>query len=153
MSIKKINYAEELRAGRPLIVPTMGTSMQPLLHQGETRVVLVPLSGPLKKGDLLLYQRPTGEHVLHRVVRVTDSVCYLRGDHCYDPLEPVEPGQRLGVAQAIIRKDGSSFPVTAPLYRLYGRVWMGSYPLRWGLNVLRHPRSSLRALKAKRDRG
>lgn len=153
MSVTRIDYTEELRAGRSLIVPTVGTSMQPLLHQGETRVVLEPLSGQPQKGDVLLYRRPTGEYVLHRVVRVTNGVCYLRGDHCYEPPEPVEPGQLLGVAQAVIRRDGSSFPATAPLYRFYVTGWLGSYPLRWVLNFMRHPRSRLHALKAKRDRG
>lgn len=150
MSVTKIDYAEELHAGRPLIVSTVGTSMQPLLHQGKTRVVLVPLSAPAKKGDVLLYRRPTGEYVLHRAVRTTDGVCWMRGDHCYEPLERVEPEQLLGAAQAVIRKDGSSFPVTAPLYRLYVTVWLGSYPLRWMLNFVRHPRSKLRAVQAKR---
>lgn len=156
MSAEQIDFAEELRAGRPLIVSTVGTSMQPLLHQGETRVVLVPLSDKPQKGDVLLYRRPTGEYVLHRAVRTTDGVCWMRGDHCYEPLERVEPKQLLGVAQAVIRKDGSSFPVTAPLYRLYVMVWLGSYPLRCALNFVRHPRSKLRAFRAnrtKRSRG
>lgn len=152
MSVTQIDYAEELRAGRSLTVSTVGTSMQPLLRQGETRVVLVPLSGPPKKGDVLLYRRPTGEYVLHRVVRTADGLCWMRGDHCYEPLEPVEPGQLLGMAQEVLRKDSSSFPVTAPLYRLYVAAWLGSYPLRWALNFARHPRSRLRAARAKRKK-
>lgn len=151
MSVQTIRYAEELHAGRSLIAPTVGSSMQPLLQQGKTRVVLVPLSRPLKKGDLPLYVRPSGEYVLHRVVRVEDGVCYMRGDHCYEPAERVEKAQLLGVVESVIREDGSSFPVTALGYRLYAAVWMGSYPLRFVWNALRHPRSHFRAFWAKRE--
>ena len=40
------HLAEELRAGRPVATPTRGSSMEPLLYEGKTVAVVMPLSGP-----------------------------------------------------------------------------------------------------------
>lgn len=122
------SYAQELKAGHAIIAQTVGDSMKPLLRQGETQVVLVPLNGPLKKGDLPLYQRPNGRYVLHRVVDVRQGVYYTRGDNRFGE-ERVEPEWMLGVTQAVIR-HGKTVPVTALSYQCYVALWLGSYPLR-----------------------
>lgn len=36
---------------------------------------------PLKKYDVALYRRPTGEYVLHRVVKVLDGAYLISGDN------------------------------------------------------------------------
>ena len=122
------SYAQELKAGHAIIAQTVGDSMKPLLRQGETQVALVPLNGPLKKGDLPLYQRPNGKYVLHRVVDVRRGAYYTRGDNRFGE-ERVEPEWMLGVTQAVIR-DGKTIPVTDPAYQRYVAFWLGSYPLR-----------------------
>lgn len=122
------SYARELRAGHPVIAQTVGDSMEPLLRQGETQVVLMPLSGALKRGDLPLYQRPDGQYVLHRVVAVRQGVYYTRGDNRYGE-ERVEPDWMLGVASDVIR-DGKTTPVTDPAYQRYVKLRLASYPLR-----------------------
>lgn len=60
---------------------TSGDSMEPLLHNRQSTVVLEKLSGPVRRGDVVLYRRPAGEYVLHRVVKVLDGVCLIRGDN------------------------------------------------------------------------
>lgn len=129
------SYARELRAGHTIIAQTVGDSMKPLLHQGLTQVVLVPVSGPLKRGDLPLYQRPSGKYVLHRVVDVRQGVYYTRGDNRFGE-EQVEPGWVLGVMSAVIR-EGKTTPVTDPAYRRYVRFWLASYPVRHFFDRLR----------------
>lgn len=136
------SYAQELKQGRSIMAQTVGDSMQPLLYQGQTQVVLVPLSGPLKRGDLPLYQRPSGQYVLHRVIRVKDGVYYTRGDNRYG-LERVEPDWMLGVVTQVLR-NGKTIPVTAAAYRLYVSIWLASYPLRY---VVHQPDRALYHLK------
>lgn len=123
------SYAQELRAGRPVIAQTVGDSMQPLLYQGQTQIVLLPLSGPLKRGDLPLYQRPNGKYVLHRVVQVKDGAYYTRGDNRYGR-EQVEPDWMLGVVSEIVR-GGKTVRVTDFGYRCYVWFWLATYPLRY----------------------
>lgn len=126
------SYARELRAGRPVIAQTVGDSMQPLLYQGRTQVVLLPLSGPLKSGDLPLYQRPNGQYVLHRVVQVKDGVYYTRGDNRYGK-ERVEPDWMLGVVSEIVR-GGKTVRVTDPAYQCYVAFWLATYPVRYAVH-------------------
>lgn len=138
------SYAQELRAGRTIIAQTVGDSMEPLLRQGETQVVLVPVNGPLKRGDLPLYQRPSGKYVLHRVVDVRDGAYYTRGDNRFGE-ERVEPDWVLGVTSAVIR-GGETVPVSDEAYQRYVRRRLASYPVRHFFDRLRRLPDILRRL-------
>ena len=130
------SYAQELQAGRSIVAQTVGDSMQPLLGEGRTAVVVQPLAGPLKRGDLPLYRRPDGQYVLHRIVRVKDGVYYTRGDNRYNEPERVEPDWVLGVVTQVVR-GGRTIPVTDGSYCCYTALWLASYPLRHGMHQLR----------------
>lgn len=60
---------------------TVGDSMEPLLHNRKSTVIIEKKMAPLKKYDIALYRRPTGEYVLHRVVRVLQGEYLIRGDN------------------------------------------------------------------------
>ena len=66
----------EILSGNPVVTMTSGDSMEPLLFDHDTRVVIRRAEGTLKKGDLPVYRRPSGQFVMHRVERV--------GKDCYD---------------------------------------------------------------------
>ena len=119
----------ELLAGRPVVPPTRGESMQPLLYEGKTLAVLQPVSGPLKKGDVVLYKRPDGLFVMHRIAKVCGSAYVIRGDNCYYQ-ETVYPEQILGVMTEVVR-GGKTIPVTDFAYRCYWKFWLASYPMRF----------------------
>lgn len=122
------HLAEELRAGRPVATPTRGSSMEPLLYEGKTVAVVMPLSGPLRRGDVALYRRDSGLFVLHRVVSVRGGGYLLRGDNCFYQ-EQVRPGQMLGVLAEVVR-NGKTLRVTDGRYRCYTAFWLASYPVR-----------------------
>lgn len=79
-----------LREGRGNIpVPVRGVSMRPFLRTGDT-VWLEPIRGPVKPGDILLFQRPNGQYILHRVHRrFRDGSFGMLGDSQV-AVEPVE---------------------------------------------------------------
>lgn len=60
---------------------TEGDSMEPLLHNHRSTVVIEPAVHPLQVGDVALYRRPTGAYVLHRVIRVEQDGYRIRGDN------------------------------------------------------------------------
>ena len=60
---------------------TVGDSMEPLLHNRKSTVVIEIPKGPLKKYDVALYRRPRGEYVLHRVVKVLEGAYLICGDN------------------------------------------------------------------------
>ena len=60
-----------------------GTSMNPMLKSGRDKAYIEKVTKPLKKGDIALYKRLTGEYVLHRVIKAKKGVAlqhpFLRG--------------------------------------------------------------------------
>ncbi len=121
--------AELLKSGKSFVSLSMrGHSMEPLLHEGKSYVVIRPLESPLKKGDITLRLRKNGKYVLHRLVDEDDTYYYTRGDNCIKK-ERFLKKRIIGVVTEIYR-DGKWFPVTDRRYRAYVWVWMHSFPLR-----------------------
>lgn len=113
------------------LVPIRGTSMYPLLREGGSRVQLERCSGePLGRGDVILYRRPDGTLVLHRIVRLAEPGAYLAcGDHQWRPLERVTEEQILAVARGFFR-NGRYFDEHTRWYQLYQLLWNRSLTVR-----------------------
>ena len=56
-------------------------SMLPFIRQGHATVIVVPVYERLKKYDVALFHRKTGEYVLHRVVKVRKNDYVFCGDN------------------------------------------------------------------------
>ena len=78
---KGLSYEEALEKTPFLIVNTIGTSMLPLIKEGENQVKLIKVNRSLTKGDVLLYKRSDGTYVLHRLIRIKRSGLVMCGDN------------------------------------------------------------------------
>ena len=112
-----------------LVYRIEGISMLPLLRQKRDIVVIVKPQGRLKKYDVALYRRQTGNYVLHRVVQVTDSGYVIRGDNLFVDETDITDREIVGVLSRF-RRRGKEHSVTDLSYRLYARLWVGSYRFR-----------------------
>ena len=74
-------YEEVLKKNGTLVFTPGGTSMMPLLKHHENPVVLMPVEGRLKKGDVPFYKRENGQYVLHRIMKVRKDSYDLCGDN------------------------------------------------------------------------
>ena len=79
-------FRERLENGQSVQFMPQGTSMLPMIRQGVDSVVVSPVSGPLKRYDLPLYQRDNGQYVLHRVVGVEYEAAPSGADAAADQL-------------------------------------------------------------------
>ena len=79
MESKTIEQELELH-GRSFF-QTVGDSMEPILHNRKSTVVIEKKTAPLKRYDVALYRRPSGEYVLHRVIKVLDGRYLICGDN------------------------------------------------------------------------
>lgn len=62
-------------------IPVRGTSMLPMLRTNDY-ATLKKIDRPLKKGDIVFYQRDNSQFVLHRIRRVLkDNTYVIVGDH------------------------------------------------------------------------
>lgn len=119
---------EQLAAGKSVKFSPRGTSMLPMLRQGIDSVLLSPAPQRLKRFDLPLYRRRSGQFVLHRVVSVSD--CYTCiGDNQFVYECGIRHDQVVGVVTAFWRGERKIKTHTLP-YRLYCHVWHLSRPLR-----------------------
>ncbi|MCD8122320.1 MAG: ATP-binding cassette domain-containing protein [Clostridiales bacterium] len=112
-----------------LVITTRGVSMQPLLYTNESQVLIRRLQERPQKNDVVLYTRPDGELVLHRVIRVEGDTCLIRGDNTFG-LEPVSLSAVKGVMERLWSRK-CEISVTDLRYRLYVWFWNLIYPFRW----------------------
>lgn len=134
---------ERLDAGQLIRFSPRGISMLPMLRQGRDQVTLSPITGQLKKYDLVLYERDNGQYVLHRIVKAGEPITCI-GDNQYAPEPGLRRDQMIAVVSAFTR-NGREVSVSHPGYRLYCRVWHGTRGLRRFLErALRFLRRKLR---------
>ncbi len=126
---------EQLAHGKSVSFSPRGTSMLPMLRQGQDSVVLSPLPERLKKYDLPLYQRDNGQFVLHRIVAAGENYTCI-GDNQFELERGVRADQMIALVTAFTR-DGKRIEVTDLSYRLYCRFWCAARPLRHGWRRLR----------------
>ena len=75
------NIEDYIKRDGVYVTKTEGISMLPFIRQGHATVIVVPVSERLKKYDVALFHRKTGEYVLHRVVKVRKNDYVFCGDN------------------------------------------------------------------------
>ena len=113
---------EVLASGGEFRLYPHGISMLPLLRQGRDSVSLRQVDSPIRKGDILFYQRPDGSFVLHRVRAVTPNGLTLMGDNQTLPERGVSPDWVIGRVTRIFRDD-KEVTCDGMGYRLYLLLW------------------------------
>ncbi len=122
-------FEDVIAHGGRLVYTNVGDSMLPLIRQGRDLLIIEKPHGRLKKYDVPLYRRDSGQYVLHRVLKVRDSDYVICGDNRYNKEYGITDRHIIGVLTAVVR-DGREIPVTALRYRLYVHLWCDFFPVR-----------------------
>jgi hypothetical protein len=131
--MNKSTYAEQLRLHGRLVYTNVGDSMMPLLRENRDLMVIERKpEGRCKKYDAILYRRPNGRHVMHRILKVRENDYILCGDNRWEREAGVQDDWILGVLTAVVR-DGKEIKVTDWRYRLYVHLWCDLFYLRGGI--------------------
>lgn len=131
------NICQMLAEGRTNIpIPVAGGSMVPFLHDGDTVFLALPDS-PLKRGDIVLYQRSSGRYILHRIKKVRkDGSLVMVGDAQQDQeLLPSQSQVRARVISVIHNKK--TYTPKSLRWWMYRHVWLWLRPVRHPLMKLR----------------
>ena len=128
--MNKSSFEEILKRDGQLVYTNVGDSMLPLIRQDRDLLVIKPVSGRLRKLEIPLYRRDSGQYVLHRIMRVTSSGYVLCGDNRWNPERGITDDHIVGVLRSIVR-NGKEKPVTSFGIRLYSWVWYLLYPIRY----------------------
>jgi hypothetical protein len=122
-------FEDVIAQGGRLVYTNVGDSMLPLIRQGRDLLIIEKPHGRLKKYDVPLYRRDSGQYVLHRVLKVRDSDYVICGDNRYNKEYGITDRHIIGVLTVVVR-DGREIPVTALRYRLYVHLWCDFFPVR-----------------------
>ena len=115
---------EVLDSGGEFLLSPKGTSMLPLIVQGEDRVVLKKYGEKTpQKFDIAFYRRANGAFVLHRILKIEKNGTYVM---CGDNQTQLEHGigsdQLIGYVSQIQKKNRTISP-TSIRYRCYLYIW------------------------------
>ena len=130
--MSKSTFEEILARDGQLVYTNVGDSMLPLIRQGRDLLVIQPQTGRLKKYDIPLYRRDSGQYVLHRVLKVRPDDYEICGDNRWSREYGITDRHIVGVLTAIIR-DGKEIPMTDWRLRVYAHLWCKLFPLRAGI--------------------
>ena len=107
----------QLEAGGRANLAVTGCSMLPIFRQDRDTVILAPITGRLKPGDVALFRRENESYVLHRVITITPEGYQFCGDN-EAQLEQVSHGQLEAIVVGYIR-NGKEYTGNRPDHRLY----------------------------------
>ncbi|PYG89479.1 hypothetical protein LY28_00698 [Ruminiclostridium sufflavum DSM 19573] len=135
--VKKIKAAEMFPAVKEILgdggrvwITVTGMSMYPFLREDEDCVELSPARiDTIKRGDIVLIQRVTGEYILHRVLRKEKDCFYIIGDAQRRIEGPLRAGQLIAAVTAV-KRSNCRFACRNKLWKLLVAVWMNIIPLR-----------------------
>ena len=109
---------------------TVGSSMQPLLHEQKDNIIVVRPEGRLEKYDVALYVTPYGKYIMHRVIEVCDDHYVIVGDNLISReyvTDDMICGKLIG-----FYKNGKHYVdcENSKLYKLYSRFVVAIIPLK-----------------------
>lgn len=111
-------------------ITVTGDSMFPLWRHKRDSVVLTKCDKTaLKKGDIPLYKRRTGQYVMHRIIKVNKDSYNLCGDAQTQIEYDLAKDNIIAEVKAFTRK-GKKYNCNDPWVRLYTALWIGLLPIR-----------------------
>ena len=120
---------ELVEEGHEVSLLISGSSMAPfLIHHRDTIYFKAP-DRELKRGDMVFFQRESGQFVMHRIRAVKQDGYYLIGDGQRTTEGPISRQQIFALVTAVKRKGKILRPGDF-WWEFFARVWLRLIPLR-----------------------
>lgn len=134
--MNKSSFEQVLNEKGVLIYTNVGDSMLPFIRQNRDLIIIKKYQGRLKKYDVPLYKRDSGQYVLHRVLKVRRNDYVLCGDNRCNKEYGISDKHIIGVLTAV-KRNGRTINVTDRKYRIYVHLWCDFFPIRAAIIRLR----------------
>ena len=124
------DFRTELDHNGRIIYTNVGDSMMPLIREHKDILIISKKpEGRLKKYDIPLYQRDSGQYVLHRILKVRDKDYVICGDNRWRKETGITDRHIIGVLTGIIRNN-QEISVIDWRYKAYVHLWCDLFPVR-----------------------
>lgn len=140
LDVETREYVSVLRdmveQGMEVSMEIAGTSMEPFLVHKRDRIYFRRPEETIKKGDMVFFQRKTGEYVMHRVMMVKDKQYYMAGDHQTFLEGPIEENQIFAKVVSVERA-GVWITEEDRIWKFYENWWRRLFWMRKVINKLK----------------
>lgn len=106
-----------------------GSSMSPFLLSHKDTICFKAPWRPLRRGDMVFYERQSGQFVMHRIYKVRDEGLYIVGDAQHEIEGPVNPNQVFGLVTKANRRGKWIGPEDI-WWKFYAHIWIRLVGLR-----------------------
>lgn len=95
---------ELVEEGREVSMLISGNSMSPYLVHARDSIQMKKPDRDLKKGDMVFFQRESGQYVMHRIVKITQDGFYMLGDAQTQKEGPIRREQIFALITSVKRR-------------------------------------------------
>lgn len=120
---------ELTEAGQEVTMQISGNSMAPFLIHGRDSICFRKPVRPLKTGDMVFFQRLSGQFVMHRICKVRPEGYYIIGDAQVEIEGPVRQEQIFAIITKVNRKGRWIGPGNF-WWEFFAGVWLHMIPAR-----------------------
>lgn len=115
--------------GETVSIRIVGSSMSPFLIHDRDLITFKAPERELKKGDMVFFQRESGQYVMHRIYAVKPDGYYMVGDAQAEIEGPIRREQIFAVIIKVRRKGKWMEPGDF-WWNFFERVWINIIPFR-----------------------
>ena len=115
--------------GHEASMTIVGSSMAPFLIHNRDKIYFSKPDRPLKRGDMVFYQRTNGQFVMHRIINVKDDGFYMIGDAQTEIEGPIKREQIFARITRVERK-GKTLTDKDFWWKFFEGAWLSLYTLR-----------------------
>lgn len=120
---------ELVEQGKEVSLIVSGSSMAPFLVHERDYIYFKAPDRPLRKGDMVFYQRDSGQFVMHRICQVVSDGYYIVGDAQEEIEGPVRRNQIFAIITKVKRKNKWIEPGDF-WWEFFAHVWIHIIPFR-----------------------
>ena len=120
---------ELVEEGKSVSMLIAGSSMEPFLCHYRDTIFFEKPKREIRKGDMVFYQRESGQYVMHRVCRVKDDGYYMVGDNQTEIEGPLKREQIFALITQVRRKGKMMGPGDF-WWEFFAKVWLRLLPVR-----------------------
>lgn len=115
--------------GKTVSMLISGSSMAPFLIHQRDYIYFKKPDRPLHKGDMVFYQRSSGQFVMHRIYKIRPEGVYMIGDAQTQVEGPLDPSCVFALVIRVRRKGKDIRPGDF-WWEFFEHIWLRVIPLR-----------------------
>lgn len=131
--VDTMEYVSVLRElteqGKEVSLIISGNSMSPFLMHERDVIYFKKPDRKLRRGDMVFYQRKTGQFVMHRIWKVKEDGFYIVGDAQKEIEGPVQREQIFALITKVMRKGKWLGPGDF-WWEFFEKIWIRIVPVR-----------------------